>query len=145
MGVHELHCCLHGCKYGDEDCPVVKGIITSHFGIHKHPVLKYLTEDNIGIEITSSEKMKVRSVFQGQVVKVFSISGANMTIIVRHGKYLSVYANIVNVKVKSGDNVGLKEDLGDVYSDPGANSNCILKFMVFETKYLDPETWISKN
>jgi len=125
--------------------PVVKGIITSHFGIHKHPVLKYLTEDNIGIEITSSEKMKVRSVFQGQVVKVFSISGANMTIIVRHGKYLSVYANIVNVKVKSGDNVGLKEDLGDVYSDPGANNNCILKFMVFETKYLDPETWISKN
>lgn len=25
-GVHEGHCCaLHGCKYGDEDCPVVSG------------------------------------------------------------------------------------------------------------------------
>lgn len=24
--VHEGHCCaLHGCKYGDEDCPVVSG------------------------------------------------------------------------------------------------------------------------
>lgn len=23
-GVHETHCCvLHGCKYGEEDCPVV--------------------------------------------------------------------------------------------------------------------------
>ena len=23
MGVHERHCCIfHGCKYGDEDCPV---------------------------------------------------------------------------------------------------------------------------
>ena len=23
-GVHETHCCvLHGCKYGDDDCPVV--------------------------------------------------------------------------------------------------------------------------
>ena len=25
-GVHEGHCCaLHGCKYGDEDCPVTNG------------------------------------------------------------------------------------------------------------------------
>jgi hypothetical protein len=26
-GVHESHCCeLHGCKYGDEDCPVDNGL-----------------------------------------------------------------------------------------------------------------------
>ena len=25
-GVHEAHCCLkHGCKYGDDDCPVADG------------------------------------------------------------------------------------------------------------------------
>ena len=24
VGVHQTHCCVvHGCKYGDEDCPVV--------------------------------------------------------------------------------------------------------------------------
>jgi septal ring factor EnvC (AmiA/AmiB activator) len=127
--------------------PVEKGIITSHFGIQKHPVLKYLTEDNIGIEITSSGKIKARSVFQGEVVKIFAISGANMTVIVRHGKYLSVYANIVNVKVKPGDKILIKQDIGDVYSDPGNSYNCVLKFMIFETekKYLDPESWISKN
>ena len=125
--------------------PVEKGIITSHFGIQKHPVLKYLTEDNIGIEITSSGRMKARAVFQGEVVKVFAISGANMTVIVRHGKFLSVYANIVNVKVKPGDKVAIKQDIGDVYSDPGDSYNCILKFMIFETKYQDPESWISKN
>ena len=127
--------------------PVEKGIITSHFGIQKHPVLKYLTEDNIGIEITSSGKIKARSVFQGEVVKIFVISGANMTVIVRHGKYLSVYANIVNVKVKPGDKILIKQDIGDVYSDPGNSYNCVLKFMIFETekKYLDPESWISKN
>jgi len=125
--------------------PVEKGIITSHFGIQKHPVLKYLTEDNIGIEITSSGRMKARAVFQGEVVKVFAISGANMTVIVRHGKFLSVYANIVNVKVKPGDKVAIKQDIGDVYSDPGDSFNCVLKFMIFETKYQDPESWISKN
>jgi septal ring factor EnvC (AmiA/AmiB activator) len=125
--------------------PVEKGIITSHFGIQKHPVLKYLTEDNIGVEITSSGKMNARTVFQGEVVRVFAIPGANMTIIVRHGKYLSVYANIVNVKVKPGDKVITKQYLGDVYSDPGNSFNSVLKFMIFETKYLDPESWISKN
>ncbi|MCX6325590.1 MAG: peptidoglycan DD-metalloendopeptidase family protein [Bacteroidia bacterium] len=125
--------------------PVEMGIITSHFGIQKHPVLKYLTEDNIGIEITSSAKMKARSIFKGEVVKVFAISGANMTIIVRHGKYLSVYANIINVKVKPGDKVLTKQYIGDVYSDPGDSNNCVLKFMIFETKYMDPELWISKN
>ncbi|MCX6253757.1 MAG: peptidoglycan DD-metalloendopeptidase family protein [Bacteroidia bacterium] len=127
--------------------PVEKGIVTSHFGIQKHPVLKYLTEDNIGIEITSSGKMNARSVFNGEVVKVFAIPGANMTVIVRHGKYLSVYANIVDVKVKRGDKLVTKQEIGNVYSDPGESYNSVLKFMIFETnaKYLNPELWISKN
>ena len=70
-----------------------------------------------------------------------------MTIIIRHGKYLSVYTNIVNVKVKTGDKVNTKQELGDVYSDPGDGNNSVLKFMIFETdaKYLDPELWISKK
>ncbi len=123
--------------------PVEKGIVTSHFGIQKHPVLKYLTEDNIGVEITSSGKITARCIFQGEVVKVFPISGANMTVIIRHGKFLSVYANIVNVRVKPGDKVDVKQDIGEVYSDPEDN-NSVLKFMIFETKYLDPEIWITK-
>jgi septal ring factor EnvC (AmiA/AmiB activator) len=125
--------------------PVENGIITSHFGVQKHPVLKYLTEDNIGIEITSSGKVYARSIFQGEVVKVFAISGANMTVIIRHGKYLSVYANIVNVKVKPGDKVSTKQIIGEVYADQDNKNNSVLKFMIFETKYQDPELWIAKN
>lgn len=125
--------------------PVEKGIITSHFGIQNHPVLKYVTENNVGIEITGQGKMTARSVFQGEVAKVFEIRGANMTVIIRHGKFLSVYTNIVNVKVKPGDKVSTKQEIGDVYSDPGENKNCVLKFMIFETNYQDPEIWISKN
>ena len=127
--------------------PVENGIITSHFGIQKNPVLKYLEEDNIGIEITSSGKVTARAVFQGEVVRVFAIAGANMTVIVRHGKYLSVYANLVNVKVKTGEKVKFKQELGDVYSPKSGDNNSILKFMIFETneKYLNPEIWISKK
>lgn len=31
-GVHQTHCCIkHGCKYGDEDCPVVTGLILQRY------------------------------------------------------------------------------------------------------------------
>lgn len=127
--------------------PVDQGIVTSRFGIQKHPEFKYLTEDNIGIEITSSGRITAKAVFKGVVARVFSIPGANMTVIVRHGVFLSVYANLVNVKVKAGDEVALKQVIGDVYSDPKENSNSVLKFMIFENdkKYLDPELWLTKK
>jgi len=126
--------------------PVEQGIITSHFGVHSHPVLKYVTEDNIDIEITSSGMTPVRSVFKGEVARVFSIRGANMAVIIRHGKYLTVYQNIVNVKVKAGDKVETKQEIGRVFNDEENGDKAILKFMVFEeTVKLDPELWISKK
>ena len=81
------------------------------------------------------------------MVRVFAISGANMTIIVRHGKYLSVYQNIINVKIKSGDNVDIKQEMGDVFCDESNGNKAILKFMIFEEneKYIDPELWIAKK
>lgn len=124
--------------------PVERGIITNHFGVHQHPVLKYVTENNFGIEITSSGKTLARSIYKGEVTRIFAISGANMTVIIRHGKYLSVYNNLVNVKVKTGDKVDTKQELGEVFRDPGEGSMCIMKFMIFEEKYLDPEQWIAK-
>lgn len=125
--------------------PVERGVITNHFGKHQHPVLKYLTEDNIGIEITSSGKAEARSIFKGEVTAVSAISGSNMTVIVRHGNFLTVYSNLVNLKVKKGDKVETKAVLGEVFRDPGSDNTSTLKFMIFEGKYLDPEQWIAKN
>lgn len=126
--------------------PVEKGILTSHYGIQKHSVLKNVTEKNVGIEITSLGKTIVRTVFEGEVARVFPINGANMTVIIRHGKYLSVYSNIINVKVRPGDKVKTKQEIGEVYSDSADNNNSVLKFMItLEMNYEDPELWISKK
>lgn len=124
--------------------PVERGVITAHFGKHQHPVLKYLTEENIGIEITSSGKTMARSVFKGEVTAITAISGSNMTVIIRHGKYLTVYNNLVNVKVKKGEIVETKQIIGDVFNDRTTEYNSTVKFMIFEGKYLDPELWLSK-
>jgi septal ring factor EnvC (AmiA/AmiB activator) len=126
--------------------PVDNGIITSHFGLHQHPVLKHVTEDNIGIEITSSGTTKAKSIYKGEVVRVFAITGANMAVIIRHGKYLTVYQNLVNVKVKAGDRIILGAELGDVFHESSEGNKAVLKFMIYEEKTkLDPELWLVKK
>lgn len=126
--------------------PVEKGLITSHFGIHNHPVLKYVKENNSDIEITSSGKTPVKSVFKGTVAKIFSIQGLNMSIIIKHGKYFTVYSNLINVIVKTGDKVDTGQIIGEVFNDREKGNEAVLKFMVTEEKVnLDPELWISKK
>lgn len=125
--------------------PVERGIITAHFGVHQHPVLKYVTEENKGIEITSNGNINARSVFKGEVSAISAISGANITVIIRHGNFLTVYSNLVNVRVQRGEKVETKQVIGQVFADPRADNNCILKFMIFEqTKALNPEEWMTK-
>lgn len=126
--------------------PVEKGVITGNFGLQKHKELAFVTENNPGIEITSLGKVKVRSVFKGEVVRVLPISGANMSIIIKHGNYYTVYQNLINVVVKTGDVVETKQILGEVYCDEENNNKSILKFMIFKEKEkLDPEEWIAKS
>lgn len=125
--------------------PVERGSITGHFGSHQHPVLKYVTEENRGIEITSSGKTMARSVFKGEISAILTIPGANTSVIIRHGNYYSVYSNLINVKVKKGDKVETKQEIGEVFVNSGANNNCTLGLMIWEQKTaLDPELWISK-
>jgi murein hydrolase activator len=126
--------------------PVDKGVITSHFGVHNHPVLKYVMENNSDVEISSSGETPVRSIFKGTVARVFSIQGLNMSIIIKHGRYFTVYSNLVNVVVKTGDKVETKQIIGSVYNDSEKGNEAILKFMITEEKVnLDPELWISKK
>jgi len=42
---------------------------------------------------------------------------------------LSVYNNLVRVRVKKGDHVDIKQIVGDIYQNPAENNNCILKFI----------------
>jgi len=126
--------------------PVERGVITSRFGIHDHPLLNGTKVDNIGVEITSSNKIKARSVFKGNVVSVFGISGGNMAVIVRHGQFLTVYQNLINVVVKPGDSIETKQVIGDVFSDNADSGKSIIKFMIYQEKNKkNPEDWLAKK
>ncbi len=124
--------------------PVERGIITEHFGVHPHPVLSNVQIRNNGVNITTESGAEVRAIFDGEVSRVFGITGGNTAIIIRHGSYLSVYSNLKEVVVKKGDNVATKQVIGTVYTDTEDNNKSILKFQIWhENEKQDPEEWIS--
>ena len=125
--------------------PVERGVITEHFGINQHPVLTNVQTRNNGISIATEGGAKVRSIFNGEVSRVFGITGGNTAVIIRHGKYLSVYSNLREVTVKMGDKVSTKQAIGTVYTDTEDGNKSILKFQIWlENQKLNPEDWIGR-
>ncbi|MDF1575492.1 MAG: peptidoglycan DD-metalloendopeptidase family protein [Bacteroidales bacterium] len=124
--------------------PVEQGIITVGFGNHELPGLRGSSVKNNGVDITSTPGTMVRAVFEGEVTKVFAILGANYTVLIRHGVFLSVYQNLVNVRVKTGDKVLTKEALGEAFTDEDENV-AFVHFEVWQERtILNPAEWISK-
>ena len=56
-GVHRTHCCkLHGCKYGDENCPVADGTI-----MQDYPCERCGMDDNIHSITELEQVIEIRS------------------------------------------------------------------------------------
>lgn len=124
--------------------PVDRGIITTGFGNHEFPGLRGSSIRNNGVDINSEPGTKVRAVFEGEVTKVFAILGANYTVLIRHGEFLSVYQNLINVRVKSGDKVLTKEILGEAFTDENSGVSTVHFEVWQERNILNPEEWLSK-
>jgi septal ring factor EnvC (AmiA/AmiB activator) len=125
--------------------PVERGVIIERFGINKHPVLTNVQTRNNGISIATEAGSKVRSVFNGEVSRVFGITGGNTAVIIRHGKYLSVYSNLREVTVQKGDKVSTKQIIGTIFTDVDEDNKSILKFQIWlESQKLNPEEWIGR-
>ncbi len=123
--------------------PVKDGIVTSKFGEHNHAVLKGVKVKNNGIDITALKENAVKCVYEGTVSRVIAIPGYNKAVIIRHGKYLTVYANLVNVYVKSGETIHSNQDIGQIYTDSDDKSG-ILHFEIWEeNKKINPADWLT--
>ena len=128
---------------GKLDWPINDGVITSEFGENSHPLLKGIKTYNNGIDISTTNNSKVRCIFEGITRKVVSIPGANLTVIVRHGNYLTVYSNLVDVNVRPGEQVAKGEIIGEVYRDKSSNENILHLELYRENERLNPEEWLN--
>ena len=114
----------------------LSGRIVSHFGSYNVEGMSGVQLSNSGINIKGVAGAAVKSVFKGEVSSIFSYGGT-MVVMVRHGAYITVYANLRNVSVRQGQKVGTGQTLGTV------GSNGVLQFQLRkETAKLNPEAWL---
>ena len=122
--------------------PVEQGFVSEKFGVNVHPVFKQVKLNNAGITITTSRNADVRAVFKGVVTEIMFIPGDNNVVIVRNGNYLTVYSNLVEIFIKKGDTVNVKQKIGKLAVSSGNNST--LNFQVWRDKdNLDPQLWLT--
>ena len=103
--------------------PVDRGVISESFGTHPHPVLKGISTNNNGINISTSAGASVKAIFAGEVSGVISIPGANMAIIIKHGEYLTVYSNLASASVSKGQKVNAGQTIGIADRDDSGNKS----------------------
>lgn len=122
--------------------PVEKGNIKIHFGKYSIQDTK-LFGNNPGLTIETEQGGVVKSVFEGVVSRIFDIEG-NWSVLVRHGKYFTVYSNLSSVSVSKDAQVKVGQMLGRAGSNDDGNGE--IEFLLMqEARNLDPETWIRRK
>ncbi len=129
---------------GKLNWPIEGGVVINNFGEHNHAVLKGVKIKNNGIDISALKDNEVKSVYEGTVSRVIAIPGYNKAVIIRHGKFLTVYANLADVFVKNGDIIKSSQGIGKIYSETN-DKNGILHFEIWEeNKKINPTDWLTK-
>lgn len=120
--------------------PVQKGFISDRFGIKEHPVLNGVLINNNGIDIQTSAKATVRSVYEGVVKDVTEIPGLGNVVLIQHGEYFTVYANLQQIFPSVGQKIGAKETIGTAGESGGATE---INFQIWHnSEHLNPEGWL---
>jgi septal ring factor EnvC (AmiA/AmiB activator) len=120
--------------------PVAKGEVTAYFGEQPHPFLKGIVVKNNGITISTTDNSRARAVFDGEVSKIIILPGAGKVVMIRHGEYISIYTNLKETFVNTGDKVKTKEEIGIILSDKGKTE---MEFQLWKgTDLMDPSYWI---
>ena len=125
--------------------PTSNGFISGHYGIQPHPILKHVTTNNKGVYIQTPAGSTARAVFDGVVTQRFSIPGSNNAVIIQHGNYRTVYANLTQIFVREGDHVSAKQAIGKIYTDDDSDNKTELYFQIWNGKNIqNPESWIAR-
>lgn len=128
--------------------PVKQGVITSKFGKQRHPVLKQITIENNGIDISTNKGAQVLSIFHGEVVSVFTISGAGKSVMVNHGAYRVVYTNLQEVFVAKGSKIKVGDVIGKVLTNTEQKTEAHIEIWKISNAGVNkenPENWLLKQ
>ena len=119
-----------------------KYTITGAYGRYTRPGTSVLLDNN-GIDISVPQGTAVRAVFGGEVVSVFKVKGTGFyAVLVRHGRYISVYSKLATYSVKNGQQVKAGQNLGTVFTDPELGATILHFELRRESATLNPLEWV---
>ena len=122
--------------------PIEKCNVKIHFGTYSIEGTK-LRGNNPGITLSTEPGAVVRAVFEGEVSRIFDIDG-NWSVLIRHGKYFTVYSNLSSVSVSKDQKVSSGAVLGRAAANDDGNGE--IEFLLMqENRNLDPESWIRRK
>jgi septal ring factor EnvC (AmiA/AmiB activator) len=120
--------------------PVVEGVIYKQFGTYSP--MPGITMSNNGIDIATTKGAVVRAVFEGVVTAVVDVPSSGKVVMIRHGEFLTVYANLKDVFVKAGDKVEIKKNIGTILYDED-DGKTDLQFQIWKGQdKINPEEWL---
>ena len=124
--------------------PVDQGYVCTEFGSYQIEGTK-IKGENGGVTIcTAQPGVNVKSVFDGVVEAVFNVDD-NKAVMIRHGKYFTVYSNLSSVNVSKGGAVSTSQVIGKVAVDDDDNEGGKLEFvLMIEAKNVNPKSWLRK-
>ncbi len=122
--------------------PVGKGVICETYGEHEHPAIKGFMMFNNGVEICATKGTQARAVFDGEVTGIAVSPTGGKLVIIRHGEYLSVYSNLTDVTVKTGQKITVKQIIGTVATDDEEGKTSMNLQIWKGQKTMDPSGWL---
>lgn len=99
--------------------------------------------DNTGIDVEVSRGAHATAVYSGTVAAIYQATGFSNVVLIKHGEYYTVYANLSSVSVYSGQQVKQGTVIGTVAHDPDNASHGLFHFEVWKQRTrLNPSDWI---
>lgn len=121
--------------------PVRNGIVTLGFG--RHTAGRNAVQDNSGIRIRTHEGMAVTAVFDGEVTVVIPMQGLGYVVLVKHGRFYTLYGNLRSLTVKKGDKVTTGQTLGTAITDSEGLTEVHFE-LIDAMERQNPEQWLAR-
>ena len=122
--------------------PLEQGLIIQKFGKQKHKVFGNIETFNNGINIATNKNAIIRTVFEGKISRIFFIKGEGKAVLINHGEFFTVYSGLEEVRVKLGDNILAKEEIGKVLTREN-DDRTELHFEIWQGyDKQDPSAWL---
>lgn len=118
-------------------------LVVGEYGVQNVAGMKDVRQNNLGLDIQGESGAEACAVFDGEVSRIFQQGKGQIGVLIRHGAYISVYCNLSETRLKSGDKVKTGDRIGPVQISE--NGSPVLHFQLHkENTRLNPSDWLRR-